>query len=94
MAQNRNQVNERIRARVVRLIDENGKQLGIKQIKEALEIAKETDLDLVAVSPEADPPVCKLLDYGKFKRVIMKTYGKNNETFAHYFKTKKRNTIE
>lgn len=67
MAINRNLVNERIRAKSVRLIDENGKQMGIKPTNEAIEIAKERELDLVEVSPEANPPVCKLLDYGKYK---------------------------
>jgi len=67
LAINRNLVNERIRAKSVRLIDENGKQMGIKPTNEAIEIAKERELDLVEVSPEANPPVCKLLDYGKYK---------------------------
>jgi translation initiation factor IF-3 len=52
--------------REVRLIDENGKQLGIYPTREALHVASERDLDLVEVSPEARPPVCRLMDYGKF----------------------------
>lgn len=49
----------------VRLIGEDGKQLGILSIKEALEKAREVELDLVEVSPEADPPVCRIIDFGK-----------------------------
>jgi translation initiation factor IF-3 len=59
-------VNRQIRAKEVRLIDENGKQLGIIPIQEALRIASEKGLDLVEVAPQANPPVCKILDYGKF----------------------------
>jgi len=50
----------------VRLIDENGKQAGILSLKEALEIAKEKRLDLVEIAPNSSPPVCKIMDYGKF----------------------------
>ena len=60
-------VNERIRAREVRLIDENGEMLGVMPLARALQIARERNLDLVEVSPNAVPPVCKLLDYGRFK---------------------------
>jgi len=59
-------INERIRAREVRLIGEKGEQLGIFPFREALEIARRRDLDLVEVAPHAEPPVCRLLDYGKF----------------------------
>lgn len=59
-------INEDIRAREVRLIDEDKKQLGVVPINKALEVAREKDLDLVAISPKADPPVCRLLDYGKY----------------------------
>lgn len=58
--------NERIRAREVRVIDEQGEQLGIMQPFEALKIARERGLDLVEVSPNAVPPVCRIQDYGKF----------------------------
>ena len=51
----------------VRLVDENGEMVGIVDIKRAMELAREAGLDLVEVSPNADPPVCKLLDFGKFK---------------------------
>ena len=50
----------------MRLIDENGKQAGILSLKEALEIAKEKRLDLVEIAPNSSPPVCKIMDYGKF----------------------------
>ncbi|NEY71863.1 translation initiation factor IF-3 [Bacillus mesophilus] len=60
-------VNEGIRAREVRLIGANGDQLGIKSRQEALEIAQNVNLDLVMVAPTAKPPVCRIMDYGKFK---------------------------
>jgi len=60
-------VNERIRAREVRLIDENGGQMGIVAAREALRIAQERDLDLIEVAPRAQPPVCRIMDYGKHK---------------------------
>ena len=60
-------MNDRIRARDVRLVDPDGQQLGIKPLPEALEIARQMDLDLVEVAPLADPPVCRIMDYGKFK---------------------------
>lgn len=59
-------INERIRAREVRVIDEKGEQLGILPPFEALKIARERGLDLVEVSPTAVPPVCRIQDYGKF----------------------------
>ena len=58
--------NDRIRAREVRVIDDQGEQLGIMQPFEALKIARERGLDLVEVSPNAVPPVCRIQDYGKF----------------------------
>ncbi|HLS66072.1 MAG TPA: translation initiation factor IF-3 [Pseudogracilibacillus sp.] len=60
-------VNEMIRAREVRLIDANGDQLGVKTRDEALEIAKTRNLDLVLVAPGAKPPVCRIMDYGKYR---------------------------
>lgn len=62
-----NLVNEKIRAREVRVIDSNGDQLGVKSRQEALEIARTRDLDLVMVAPNAKPPVCRVMDYGKFR---------------------------
>lgn len=60
-------VNERIRVREVRLIDENGEQKGIVPTTEAMNMAKEAGVDLVEVAPQAKPPVCRLMDYGKYK---------------------------
>jgi len=60
-------INEQIRVREVRLIDDEGEQKGIVATMEALRMAKDLDLDLVEVSPNANPPVCKILDYGKYR---------------------------
>jgi translation initiation factor IF-3 len=60
-------VNERIRAHQVRLIDENGENIGVMPPQRALEIARERNLDLVEISPNANPPVTKLMDYGRYK---------------------------
>ncbi len=60
-------VNERIRAREVKVVDENGKLLGIFDIRDALRMARERGLDLVEVAPNQNPPVCKIMDYGKYK---------------------------
>ncbi len=60
-------VNEAIRAREVRLIGPDGAQMGVVPLREALRIAQEADLDLVNVAPTAKPPVCRIMDYGKFK---------------------------
>ncbi len=60
-------INEQIRVREVRLISDDGEQQGILPMLEALRMAKEQALDLVEVAPQAVPPVCKILDYGKFK---------------------------
>jgi translation initiation factor IF-3 len=60
-------VNERIRAKEIRVIDSDGTQLGILSVPEALERARVRGLDLVEVAPTANPPVCKIVDYGKYK---------------------------
>lgn len=60
-------INNMIRAREVRVIGENGDQLGIMRPQEALALADTQNLDLVEISPNANPPVCKIMDYGKFK---------------------------
>ena len=60
-------MNRRIRARQVKVIDADGSMLGILDTRDALAKAEEQELDLVEVDPRADPPVCKILDYGKFK---------------------------
>lgn len=59
-------INEQIRDKEVRLIDSDGTMLGIMSAKEAQKIAMEKDLDLVKIAPQAVPPVCKLMDYGKY----------------------------
>lgn len=64
--QDNTRVNRDIRAREVRLIGADGEQMGIVPTREALSIAEEQELDLVEVAPNADPPVCRLMDYGKY----------------------------
>ena len=60
-------INEEIRDREVRVVDQNGEQLGVMSSREALAIADERQLDLVKIAPQARPPVCKLMDYGKYR---------------------------
>src|SRR5690242_7107820 len=60
-------INDRIRVPEVRLVGPNGEQVGIVRVEDALRLAQEADLDLVEVAPQARPPVCKLMDFGKFK---------------------------
>lgn len=60
-------INGQIRDKEVRLIGENGEQLGIMSSKEAMRMAQEAELDLVKVAPKAQPPVCKIIDYGKYR---------------------------
>ena len=60
-------INEQIRDREVRLIGPNGDQLGIMSAKEAMKYAREAELDLVKIAPNAKPPVCKIIDYGKYR---------------------------
>lgn len=60
-------INDRIRAREVRLVAADGEQIGIKPLPEALSIARAADLDLVEVAAQANPPVCRIMDYGKYK---------------------------
>ncbi|MGI5845480.1 MAG: translation initiation factor IF-3 [Candidatus Xenobium sp.] len=60
-------VNRQIRVREVRVIDEDGAQLGVLPTRQAYEMARERNLDLVEVAPQATPPVCRLMDYGRFK---------------------------
>ncbi|MCS6892963.1 MAG: translation initiation factor IF-3 [Deltaproteobacteria bacterium] len=65
-------VNRQIKAQEVRVVDSDGKQIGIMKIEEALQLAEEKGLDLVEIAPSAQPPVCKILDYGKFKYMEQK----------------------
>lgn len=63
----RNRINDQIRISPVLLIGENGDKLGIKNLEEAKKLARESGLDLVEIAPTAKPPVCRIMDYGKFK---------------------------
>ena len=67
-----NKINEEIRDKELRVIDENGQMLGIMSRAEALDLAEEKKLDLVNISPNANPPVCKILDYGKYRYDLQK----------------------
>jgi len=102
-------VNEQIRAREVRLIGSNGEQLGIKPIREALQIAADANLDLVNVAPAAKPPVCRIMDYGKYRYEMQKKEkeARKNQKIVdikeirfsatideHDFQTKLRNVIK
>lgn len=60
-------INEQIKDKEIRVIDSNGEQIGIMPIKKALKLAQEKQLDLVKVAPQAKPPVCRIMDYGKYK---------------------------
>lgn len=72
--------NEAIRAEVVRVVDEQGKQLGVMPLAQALEEARKRGLDLVEVAPQADPVVCKILDFGKYKYRQEKRERKKHKT--------------
>ncbi len=65
-------INDEIRVKEVRLIGADGEQLGIKPIREAMQIASDSNLDLVNVAPTAKPPVCRIMDYGKFRYELQK----------------------
>ena len=65
-------INEQIRDKEVRVIGKDGEQLGIMSSKEAYQLAKEADLDLVKIAPTAKPPVCKIVDYGKYRYEAMR----------------------
>ena len=60
-------INEKIRDREIRLIGEDGEQLGIMSARDAMKLAREANLDLVKIAPTAKPPVCKIIDYGKYR---------------------------
>lgn len=85
--QDKHRINTKIRAEEVRVVDNNGEQIGIQPLQEALAIAKEQQLDLVEIAPQAKPPVCKLIDYGKYKYQLQK-----KESEAK--KKQKENTIK
>ena len=61
------QINEQIRDREIRLVDSDGSQLGLMPLQKARELAEQRNLDLVKIAPQATPPVCKIIDYGKFR---------------------------
>ena len=65
-------INEQIRDREVRLIGEDGEQLGIMSAKDAFKLARDAELDLVKIAPTAKPPVCKIIDYGKYKYEMLR----------------------
>lgn len=80
-------VNEQIRARQIRVIGSDGAQLGIMSSNEANDLAKEKDLDLVMVSPNSEPPVCRIMDYGRHKYELEKK-GKEAKKKQHVVNTK------
>ena len=63
-------INEQIRDKEIRLIGENGEQLGIMSARDAMKLAREAELDLVKIAPTAKPPVCKIIDYGKYRYAL------------------------
>jgi translation initiation factor IF-3 len=102
-------VNERIRAREVRLVAPDGSQIGVRPIDEARWLARELGLDLVEVAPDARPPVCRLMDYGKYKyeqsvrqrearkkqsRTVVKEVKFRPKIDHHDYEVKKRRAIE
>ncbi len=102
-------VNERIRAREIRVIDEEGKQLGIMPPYEALKMARSQGLDLVEVAPTANPPVCRIINYGKYlyqlskrqhearkhqKSIGLKEVKLRPRTSTHDFETKRNKVID
>lgn len=101
-------VNEKIRAPEVRLIDEDGSQLGVLPIKEAMQIALDKDLDLVEVAPQAAPPVARIMDYSKYRyevaqkakrarkhqaMVVIKEIKLRPKIENHDFETKKKHVV-
>lgn len=104
----RTRINERIRAREVRVIDEIGTQLGILSPQEALALARQRTLDLVEVAPNADPPVCRIMDFGKYqyqmekkarearknqKNIVIKEVKFRPSTDDHDYTFKKNNVL-
>lgn len=70
--QGQHRINDKIKAQQVRVIDSDGEQIGIKPLQDALVLASQKQLDLVEIAPQASPPVCKLIDYGKYKYQLQK----------------------
>ena len=101
-------INERIRAREVRVIDSEGNQVGVIPVHEAIRLAREKNLDLVEVSPTAQPPVCRVMDYGKYlyelgkkekaakksqKNIVVKEVKFSVNVDEHDFQTKRNHVI-
>ena len=89
-------INEAIRAKEVRVVDPEGKQLGIKPIEEALDLADDMDLDLVEVAPQAQPPVCKIMDYGKYRyeQTVKMKEARKKQSVVQYKEMKMRPKID
>jgi translation initiation factor IF-3 len=89
-------INEAIRAKEVRVVDPDGKQLGIKPIDEALDLAEDMDLDLVEVAPQAQPPVCKIMDYGKYRyeQTVKMKEARKKQSVVQYKEMKMRPKID
>lgn len=89
-------INEAIKAKQVRLIDENGENRGVVSISEALRIAEDAGLDLIEISPQATPPVCKVLDFGKYKYEVQKrkNEAKKNQKVVSIKELKMRPVID
>ena len=89
-------INQEIRVKEVRLIDENGENRGIVPIKEALVLADEAGFDLIEISPQAVPPVCKIMDYGKYKyeQKKKKNEAKKNQKVVNIKELKLRPMID
>src|SRR4030066_1844325 len=89
-------INREIRAKEVRVIDPEGKQLGILAVSEALRLATTVELDLVEVSPKSEPPVCRIMDYGKFKYQQSKKAhdAKKKQAVVHIKEVKMRSKTE
>lgn len=89
-------VNYQIKAREVRVIDENGNNVGVMSVNRALALAEDKGLDLVEVGPKANPPVCKIMDYGKYKYQMKKKMkeAKKKQTFIEIKEIKIRPRIE
>jgi len=89
-------INEAIKAKQVRLIDDLGENRGIVSLKEALSVADEAGLDLIEISPQANPPVCKVLDFGKYKYEVQKrkNEAKKNQKVVNIKELKLRPAID
>ncbi len=89
-------INKEIRAKEVRLINYNGENLGVVSVQEALKIAQDVGLDLIEISPQVNPPVCKVLDYGKYKYEMQKkkNEAKKNQKVVSIKELKLRPMIE